>query len=138
MLQIALIQAGGMLISDAALVVDKDIYLVSTNLLEGSVWLRDSPLNGSGIAWSNAIIGAIGTEVIATDSDGLEWRDEIDSAGNFLMYLTGGNWTLTVSNSDMKVDPVEVTSDNESIRVDLVANPDNVSVTFRLFLGCKR
>lgn len=130
----SLIQAGGMLISDAALIVDKDIYLVSTNLLEGSVWLRDSPLNGSGIAWSNAIIGAVGTEIIATDSDGLEWRDEIDSAGNFLMYLTGGNWTLTVSNSDMNVVPVEVISDNESIRVDLVANPDNVSVTFRLFL----
>ena len=125
---------GGMLITDAAQVTETDITLEYANMLEGSVWLRESPLNGTGIAWSNVIEGAAGAEVIATDTNGLEFRDEIDSAGNFLMYLYGGEWTLTVSNADMNVDSVEITSDNESERVDLVANPDNSSVVFRVFL----
>ena len=50
------------------------------------------------------------------------------------MYLYPGEWTLTVSNSDMNVDSVAITSDNESERVDLVAKPSNISVTMRLFL----
>ena len=125
---------GGMLITDAAQVTETDITLQYANMLEGSVWLRESPLNGSGIAWSNVIEGAAGAEVIATDDNGLEFRDEIDNAGNFLMYLYPGEWTLTVSNSDMNVDSVAITSDNESERVDLVAKPSNISVTMRLFL----
>ena len=125
---------GGMLITDAAQVTETDITLQYANLLEGSVWLRESPLNGSGITWSNVIEGAAGAEVIATDDNGLEFRDEIDNAGTFLMYLYPGEWTLTVSNDDMNVDSVAITSDNESERVDLVAKPSNISVTMRLFL----
>ena len=109
----ALKVTGGMLIADASQVTETDITLEYANLIEGTVWLRESPSNGSGITWSNVIEGAAGAEVIATDENGLEFRDEIDNAGNFLMYLYPGEWTLTVSNSDMNVDSVAITSDNE-------------------------
>ena len=76
-----------------------------------------------------------GAEAIATDSTGLEWRDLIDDSGNFNLNLYRGNWTLEVSNTAMNVTPITLEVANESIpMVELAANPDNVSVTFRVFL----
>ena len=124
----------GMLITDASLVTDTDLYLLSPNAIKGTVWLRDSPSNGSGLAWDNSITGSEGFEVIATSSSGLELRDEIDSQGEFLMYLGDGDWTFTVSNSDMNVPPVTINTDNYTEEVDMVANPSNISVTFQVFL----
>ena len=124
----------GMLVTNASQVTDTDLFLVSSNIIQGTVWLRDSPINGSGVAWGEGISGAIGAEVIATDANGLEWRDEIDSSGTFLMHLNDGNWTVSVSKSEMNVDPVSFDSENQSEQVILVANPANVSLTMRIFL----
>ena len=124
----------GMLVTNASQVTDTDLFLVSSNIIQGTVWLRDSPINGSGVAWGEGISGAIGAEVIATDANGLEWRDEIDSSGTFLMHLNDGNWTVSVSKSEMNVDPVSIDSGNQFEQVILVANPANVSLTMRIFL----
>ena len=93
----------GMLVSNASELTDTDLFLVDSNIVQGAVWLRESPVNGSGVAWGDGISGAAGAEVIATDSNGLEWRDELDEAGTFLMHLSGDDWTMTVSNPDMNV-----------------------------------
>ena len=124
----------GMLVDNASLVTDADLYLVSTNLLQGTVWLRDSPMNGTGIQWGEGITGSEGTEVIATDENGLEWRQEIDVAGTFLMHLDDGNWTFTVSNAEMNVAPLTIDTENYSAQLELIANPANISLTFRVFL----
>ncbi|MDC3298204.1 hypothetical protein OAU99_02385 [Candidatus Poseidoniaceae archaeon] len=124
----------GMLITNASLVTDTDLYLLSPNTIKGTVWLRDSPSNGSGLAWDSSITGSEGFEVIATSSSGLELRDEIDLQGEFLMYLGDGNWTFTVSNSDMNVSPVTINTENYTEEIDMVANPANISVTFQVFL----
>ena len=50
------------------------------------------------------------------------------------MYLTNGTYTISASNSAMNVQPISVTTENETNRVEVVATPDNVSVTFRIFL----
>ena len=128
------ILTAGMLVTDASEDVDRDLILQDSNALQGTVWLRDSPVNGSGITWGDGITGASGAEIIATDETGLEWRDEIDDAGNFLMYLTNGTYTISASNSAMNVQPISVTTENETNRVEVVAAPANVSVTFRVFL----
>ena len=124
----------GMLITNASQVTETDLFLVSSNMIQGTIWLRDSPVNGSGVTWGSGISGSMGAEVIATDSNGLEWRDEIDDAGTFLMHLNDGNWTMTVSNSDMNVAPMVVNSENLTNQVDLVANPANVTLIMRVFL----
>ena len=128
------ILSGGLLVTDAGQITDTDIFLTKANILQGTVWLRDTPVNNTGVAWADGIIGAIGAEVIAVDSTGLEWRDSIDSAGNFLLHLTEDNYTVSVSNSDMNVESVVVSNSNETNRVELVADPANISVTFRVFL----
>ena len=126
----------GMLITNASNVTEegKNLYLMNSDMVQGTVWLRDSPVNGSGITWNDGISGSQGSEVIATDSNGLEWRDEIGADGTFLMNLGVDVWTFTVSNSDMNVAPVDVNTTNYTDRVILVANPANVSLTFRVFL----
>ena len=124
----------GMLVEDASTVTDADLILDYANLLQGTVWLRDSPVNGTGIAWGDGIIGASGAEIIATDASGLEWREEIDNSGNFMMRLGEGSYTLTSSNLEMNVAPVTVSPENETNFVDVVADPANVSVTLRVFL----
>ena len=124
----------GLLVSDASQVTETDLFLRESNIMQGSVWLRESPVNGSGIAWGDGITGASGAEIIATSSDGLEWRSDIDESGNFLMYLFNGSYTLTASNPDMNVAPTTASVENETNRVDIVANPANVSLTFRVFL----
>ena len=124
----------GMLVENASQVADADLFLLSTDIVQGTVWVRDSPTNGSGVTWGDGISGSEGAEVIATNENGLEWRDEIDDAGTFLMYLNDGNWTLTVSNADMNVAAVELDTENTSGQVELIANPANVSLTLRIFL----
>ena len=124
----------GMLVDNASEIVDADLFLVSSNVIQGTVWLRDSPTNGSGVAWGEGISGAMGAEVIATDENGLEWRDEIDTVGTFLMHLSDGNWTMSVSNSEMNVAPVTIDTENQSDQVILVADPANVSLTMRVYL----
>lgn len=123
----------GLLIENASLVTGADLYLVSTNLIQGTVWLRNSTLD-NGTQWGEGITGSEGTEVIATDENGLEWREEIDAVGTFIMHLDVGNWTFTVSNTDMNVAPVTIDTENYSGQVELIANPANISLTFRVFL----
>ena len=124
----------GMLVSNASEVTDTNLFLVDSNIVQGAVWLRESPVNGSGVAWGDGISGAAGAEVIATDSNGLEWRDELDEAGTFLMHLSDDDWTMTVSNPDMNVAPVAINASNQTDQVILVANPANVSLTLRVFI----
>ena len=125
----------GMLITDAELVDDADLILSESTALQGSVWLRGYSANDSGVPWGSGISGSQGTEVIATDSTGLEWRNLIDDSGGFDLNLYDGNWTIEVSNTAMNVTPVELDVNNETSPViELVANPDNVSLTFRIFL----
>ena len=64
----------GMLITDAALVEDPDLIFTKSHLVQGSIWLREPSINESSVQWGNGIFGSQGTEVIATDSNGLEWR----------------------------------------------------------------
>ena len=124
----------GMLITNASELTETDLFLVESNIIQGTVWLRDSPMNGSGTAWGDGISGASGAEVIATDSNGLEWRDELDDAGTFLVHLSDGNWTMSVSNADMNVASVPINASNQSDQVILVANPANITLTMRVFL----
>ena len=127
----------GMMITDASQITDPtnvNLYLVSTNLVQGTVWLRDSPVNGTGINWGAGVDGSHGMEVIATDADGLEWRTELDDAGTFTLSLVDGDWGITLSNEMMNADAVSVNTTNFSGQVDIVANPDNVTTTFRVFL----
>jgi asparagine N-glycosylation enzyme membrane subunit Stt3 len=126
--------SAGMLITNATLVTDTDLFLVTTDVVQGTVWLRDSPLNGTGVPWGDGISGALNVEVIATDANGLEWRDEIDSEGAFLMHLTMGNWTFTVSNADMNVAPVVSEVNDNPEHVTLVADPANITLNFRIYL----
>ena len=37
----------GMLVENASQVTDTDLFLLSTNIVQGTVWVRDSPTNGS-------------------------------------------------------------------------------------------
>ena len=124
----------GMLITNASELTVTDLFLVESNIIQGTAWLRDSPMNGSGTAWGDGISGASGAEVIATDSNGLEWRDELDDAGTFLVHLSDGNWTMSVSNADMNVASVPINASNQSDQVILVANPANITLTMRVFL----
>ena len=126
--------SAGMLITNATQVTDTDLFLVVTDVVQGTVWLRDSPLNGTGVAWGDGISGALNVEVIATDANGLEWRDEIDSDGTFLMLLNTGNWTFTVSNTDMNVAPVVSDVSENSEQVTLVADPANITLNFHVYL----
>ena len=126
--------SAGMLVENASQVTETDFYLVSTDIVQGTVWVRSSPINGTGVPWGDGISGSEGAEVVATDEYGLEWRDEIDDEGTFLMHLSEGNWTLTVSNADMNVAAVELDTENTSGQIDLIANPANVSLSFRIFL----
>ena len=126
--------SAGMLVENASQVTETDFYLVSTDIVQGTVWVRNSPINGTGVPWGDGISGSEGAEVVATDENGLEWRDEIDDEGTFLMHLSEGNWTLTVSNADMNVAAVELDTENTSGQIDLIANPANVSLSFRIFL----
>ena len=124
----------GMLITDASTVTDPDLIFTKSHAIQGSVWLRDISANESSVRWGSGISGSDGAEVIATDSNGLEWRNIIDVEGNFNLGLYSDSWVLSVSNSEMNVTPVDLIVENESVPVELVAKPDNVSVTFRIFL----
>ncbi|RAH14247.1 MAG: hypothetical protein CMB20_003610 [Methanobacteriota archaeon] len=126
---------GGMLVNNASQITDTNIYLMSTGFVSGTVYLRDSGENGTGVSWSSEIVGSQGVEVIATNEQGLEYRSQLDNVGVFSFNLNMGNWTYTVSNELMNVQPVTYTTSNISMeQIELVANPANVSVTFRIFL----
>jgi len=127
--------AGGILVENAPDLESGNIYLLNTGNVEGTVYIRESLTNGSGAVWSNEIPGSQSIEIIATNDDGLEWRSQLDNSGMFTFNLNKGNWTYTVSNELMNVEPVvKNNSGYEMEPVDLIANPDNVSVTFRIFL----
>ena len=121
----------GMLINNASLVTETDLFLTSTEIVRGTVWLRD---NSTGVAWTNGVSGAMDVEVIATGENGLQWQDELDEEGTFLMHLTSGNWTFTVSNSDMNVEPVVIDTENYSEVVYLIADPANITLNFHVYL----
>ena len=126
--------SAGMLITNASEVTNTDLFLVVTDIVQGTVWLRDTPLNGTSVPWGDGISGALNVEVIATDVDGLKWYDELDAEGTFLMHLSQGNWTFTVSNTDMNVAPVVIDTENYSDQVALVAEPANITLNFRVYL----
>ena len=126
---------GGMLVENASLVDNTDIFLMRSGLVQGAIYLRDTGLNGSGVTWSNDISGSEGLEIIATNSDGLEWRSQLDSDGMFMFTLNEGNYTYSVSNELMNVEPVtQETANITQGQIELIAKPDNVSVTFRIYL----
>ena len=124
----------GMLITDAALVEDPDLIFTKSHLVQGSIWLREPSINESSVQWGNGIFGSQGTEVIATDSNGLEWRKLLDDSGSFSLGLYSDNWTIGVSKAEMNVTPLELFVENESNPIELIANPANISLTFRVFL----
>ena len=128
------ILANGYVINNASQVENTDIILRQTNETKGQVWLRHDAENGTGVPWGNGIEGGAGIEVIATDSTGLEWRDVLDSDGKFRIDLIGDNYTFAVSNEDLKITPLSQDTRVDNSDLNIIANPDNISVTMRVFL----
>ncbi|MDP6870313.1 MAG: STT3 domain-containing protein [Candidatus Poseidoniaceae archaeon] len=126
--------AAGMFVENASEVVDTDLYLTTTNMVQGMMWLRDAPVNSTGIRWESGVPGAEDVMIIATDETGLQWQKELDTDGNFLLQLTDGNWTLSVSNELMNVSEIEVNATDFSGLVDMVAKPDPITTTFHVFI----
>ena len=123
---------GGITFDDASTVTDYTIYLQQAQLIRGNVWLNSATENAT--EWGEGVPGSEDTEVIATSVDGLEWRTELTTAGDFTLHLIEGNWTFSVSNELMNVEPVVVETENMSEEVALIAKPDPVSLTIYMFL----
>ena len=51
---------GGMLVNNASQITDTNIYLMNTGFVSGTVYLRDSGENGTGVSWSSDIVGSQG------------------------------------------------------------------------------
>ena len=58
----------------------------------------------------------------------------VDESGNFNFGLYSSDWTIDVSKQEMNVTPLALTVKNESESIELIANPANISLTFRVFL----
>ncbi|HIF46694.1 MAG TPA: hypothetical protein EYQ73_07900 [Candidatus Poseidoniales archaeon] len=123
---------GGMTFDDAEAVEDYTIYIQEAKLVRGKVWLNSATENATD--WGEGVPGSEETEVIATSVDGLEWRTELTGLGDFSLHLQYGNWTFSVSNDMMKVEPVIIETENMSEEIALIAMPDPVSLTIYMFL----
>ena len=122
----------GELVNDAIdLDGEVDLFLVQSSLVRGSVYLREYSENGT--LWGSGVPGSEDVEVIATSEDGLERRYQLTDVGDFVSNLQDGNWTFTVSNELMNVEPVTINASVEEI-VSLVADPAPVSLNIRVFL----
>ena len=124
----------GFVVTNATQVDNTDLILRKTLGVTANVYLRNSSEGIPGVSWSDTIIGGSGVEVIATDADGLEWIDSLDSDGSVYMNLISGNYTFTVSNDLMNVSAVDYDLLELGSTVDLVAHPENISLTMRTFL----
>ena len=78
-----------------------DIHQISSS---SSIWSEPS-INESSVQWGNGIFGSQGTEVIATDSNGLEEK-LLDDSKSFSLGLYSDNWTIGVSKAEMNVTPL--------------------------------
>jgi hypothetical protein len=70
---------------------------------------------------------------------GVHWYFDIDpETGRFSQKLMEGNWTLDVSDERLNVDEIQLEVSNSNIEqlshVELIANPDNVTVDISAFL----
>ena len=123
---------GGHLLLDANNGVPA-IFLRETTVVRGSVWLDNAGENGT--SWGEGVPGSEDAEVIATNSEGLEWRVELSVIGDFTISLQQDEWTFTISNEDMNVAPLTIEIFEETpIPLELIADPNPVNLTFHVFM----
>ena len=107
------------------------LFLEETSFVSGLISLRTE-----NITWDSTIPGWEPIEVIATNADGLEWRNEITTKGDFTFDLQPGLWNFSLSNSSMNAPAFSnysvAKSGNNSLN--FIAEPANVSVTLRIYL----
>ena len=99
------------------------MYLKPTVGSQGIVYLYD---NNS--TWDEFVPGFDSQVVIATDSDGLEWRTTISSTGDFVFDLQAGVWDFTVEDSILNSSSVidyNLVEDAETLLnpIELFVNP---------------
>ena len=110
------------------------MYLKPTVGSQGIVYLYD---NNS--TWDEFVPGYDSQVVIATDSDGLEWRTTISSTGEFVFDLQEGVWDFTVEDSILNSSSVidyNLVEDAEIFMnpIELFVNPAHLSLNLNIFM----
>ena len=57
--------------------------------------------------WDNLVPGWAAQTLVATNSDGLEWRTQITEGGEFTFYLQDGEWDFNAIDAVLNIDGVE-------------------------------
>ena len=111
------------------------MYLEPTTGLNGFVFLYDNTS-----LWDGLAPGYDSSQtVVATDSDGLEWRTTISDTGEFSFNLQEGEWDFTVdeeplNSTDVINYNVQKESDGIPTPVELFVHPDFITIEINLFM----
>ena len=110
------------------------MYLAPATATNGFVFLYENTS-----LWDNLVPGWSAQTLVATNEDGLEWRTEITSGGEFNFFLLDGEWDFSAIDSDLNIEPVEnFNIDGESgsppSPIELFANPAHQNVTLQFFM----
>lgn len=99
------------------------MYLKPTTGVTGFVFLYDNTSLWDGLApgYDSS------QEVVATDSDGLEWRTPITDTGEFIFNLQYGAWDFTVD--------VEALNSSEVVNYNIISEPDAAPMPVELFVN---
>tara|TARA_Y100000766_G_scaffold2099_1_gene1679 strand:+ start:7769 stop:17344 length:9576 start_codon:yes stop_codon:yes gene_type:complete len=111
------------------------MYLKPTTGVTGFVFLYD---NAS--LWDGLAPGYDNTqEVVATDSDGLEWRTSITDTGEFMFNLQYGAWDFTVDVDELNSTEVlnyniMAEADAAPTPIELFVNPEFITIELNIFM----
>ena len=110
------------------------MYLEPTTAVSGFVYLYD---NNS--LWDGDVPGYSAQTVVATDTDGLEWRTTISDTGTFIFNLQAGDWDFSVEDEALNsttLDNYNVVVSEELLTniIEMFVYPDYLTIELNLFM----
>ena len=109
-------------------------YLEPTIYANGFVYLYD---NSS--LWDGLVPGYNAQTVVATNTDGLEWRTTISDSGEFSFDLQVGIWDFTIDDAALNstnIDNYNITTEVDTLLspLELFVHPDYLTIELNLFM----
>jgi len=127
---------GQLLTVDAGENIDMGVlYLEPTVAVPGVIYLYDNSSR-----WDNTLPRWEAPVIVATNSNGLEWRSEATDIGEFFLDVPSGTWTLDMEDELLNatsVDDVEVNASQigQLSQLELFVHPDAVELTINVFMN---
>ena len=110
------------------------MYLEPTVSASGFVFLYENTS-----LWDGLVPGYNAQTIVATGTDGLEWRTTISDTGDFVLNLQAGEWDFTVEEDALNstsIDNYNITGDEETLPspIELFVHPDYLTIELNLFM----